>query len=275
MTEMPFIDVEVINGSLSIHDTYDIWEDSIYNTTGDRYGVGYFKIKVSAGYYDHNASWVRVKVPVSEILECNLGNLSEESSDEHIIKFKLPPAENLELRGGTWFTLPYLVVDGEISGPQFAIIGGVGQVGKGTVQEIIDNIPSYDPDSPDPYAPLPYIGDLYIPDPYVKPELKEAAEADRVEIYPAAVQPLDLSTLDVNNLYDKELLQTNRAVTLPGWGVPLYQYREEDRVTIEGYVYNGGFTDADQDVHKFNVVFDVIPRSKAWPIEQPEWAPDY
>jgi hypothetical protein len=275
MTEMPFIDVEVVNGSLSIHDTYDIWEDSIYDTTGDRYGVGYFKIKVSAGYYDHNASWVRVKVPVSEILECNLGNLSLESSDDHLFKFRLPPAEDLELRGDTWFTIPYLVVDGEISGPQFAVIGGIGQVGKGTVQEIIDNLPPYDPNSPDLYAPIPYIGDLYTPDPYIKPELGVFAEVDGVEIYPSGVQALDFSQLDMGHLYDKDFLQLNRAITVPGWGVPLYQYKEEDRVTVEGYVYNGGFTDTGQDVHKFNVVFDVIPRSEAWSVEEPNWAPDY
>jgi hypothetical protein len=273
MDKAPFIDVAVINGSLLIHDTYDIWEDSVYETSGERYGVGYFKIKVSAGYYDHAASWVRVKVPVSEIVACNLGNLDVESSDEHDIRFRLPPAENLDMQGGTWFTLPYMIVDGEISGPQFAVIGGVGQVGQGTLQEILNNVSPYDPDSPDAYTPIPVIGDLYIPDPCVKPGLKYAAEADGVELYGDA-PALDLSLLPTDTLFNMDSLQ-NRAITLPGWGQLPYQYREEDRVTVEGYVYNGGFSDASQDVHKFKVEFDVIPRLRAWPAEEPVWAPDY
>jgi hypothetical protein len=275
MEKAPFIDVSVVNGSGVVHDTYDIWEDSVYEATGDRYGIGYFKIKVSAGYYDYNSSYVKVRVPVSKILECNLGNMNRVSTEDHAVKFELPPAENFELGGSTWFTIPYLVVDGEITGPQIAFIPQFGKIGEGLLSDINTYTPPYDPDSGGPYEPVPCIGDLYVPDPYVMPAgCGNIAEAGSVELYPQGCQTLDLTSIMQSDLYGANL-GTDRAYTIPRLGDPFYLYKEEDRVVVEGYVYNGGFSDTGQDTHVFNVVFDMIPSAKAWPVQEPNWATDY
>jgi hypothetical protein len=275
MEKAPFIDVSVVNGSGVIHDTYDVYEDNLYDLTEERYGVGYFKIKVSAGYYDSSSSYIKIRVPASTILECNLGNMSRVSADEHAIQFTLPPAEDFELGGSTWFTLPYLVVDGEITGPQFAFIPQIGRIGEGTVEEIIQNLPPWDPDAAQPCEPVPCIGGLFLPDPYVKPAYCGImAGADMVELYPPGCQNLDLSSISKDDLYEPDL-GTKRAIALPRLGDPFYLYEEEDRVIVEGYVYNGGFSDTGRDCHVFNVVFDMVPRAKAWPVQEPNWATDY
>jgi len=268
MKYMPFVEVNVTQGDLRIHDTYDVYEEWLYSNTRFHYDTGYYRIEVSAGYYDPAASYLQIRVPVSEVLNVDLNGLTQSSGDAHTLYFTLPDIHTLELHGGQWSGTPTLDVDGEISGPQLACLPGQLPAG-----QVLGDYP--DP-TDDVCEPVPFIGDLYIPDPYLKPELKAAAEAGGVELFtPSSVPVLDLSLLDPSDLYNLDFLRASRTkASVPSLGTQYFQYQEQDLVRVWGYVYNGGFTDVDEDIFRFNVAFDVIPRANPWPDVEPYWGPD-